>query len=112
MMVRVLESAYGIPKTEVEKAYIKLGDLGDVAFELSTNKKASNLEISEVHTMLVSIAESEGAGSQETKVRKASDLLKKLDNLTAKFVTRMILGTTRLGFTELTIIDAISQSTT
>lgn len=120
MMVRVLENAYNVDKQEINKLYGKLGDLGSVALEIAskdstekpakeTAKRALELEITDVYTKLIELAEIEGAGSQEAKVSKLSALLRTLDNLSAKFVVRIVLGTTRLGFTELTIIDALSN---
>jgi len=58
---------------------------------------------------LQEIAEVSGSGSQDLKINKSAELLKKLDPLSAKYAVRIILGTIRLGFTELTIIDALAQ---
>jgi DNA ligase-1 len=58
---------------------------------------------------LFEIAKIEGSGSQDLKVSKTASLLNKLDPLSAKYVVRIILGTTRLGFTELTVIAALSK---
>jgi len=51
----------------------------------------------------------EGSGSQEGKINRLAALLKQVDALSAKFIVRIVLGTTRLGFTELTVIDALSN---
>ncbi|MFC1756243.1 ATP-dependent DNA ligase, partial [Patescibacteria group bacterium] len=55
------------------------------------------------------IALLEGAGSQDGKVLQLANLLQQVDQLSAKFIVRIVLGTTRLGFTELTVIDALSD---
>lgn len=114
MVIRVIEYAYSKPNQiikaeEVTQKYRECGDLGDVVAIYAPTVK-SKLNILEVYRSLSEIASIEGAGSQENKVKKTAELLKNLDNLSAKFVTRIILGTTRLGFTELTIIDALAQS--
>lgn len=107
MMIRVLAKAY---KTDIEKVkslYKQKGDLGTVAYQLAKNK-GSNLEVSKVYDELVSIAKEGGTGSQERRVEKMAALFGSLDPLSAKFVTRIPLGKLRLGFSDLTIIDALS----
>ncbi len=113
MLIRVLEQAYSTPlkiltTQDIEKLYNVKGDLGNTTFELADQNKYSDLSINEVYERLNEITENEGSGSQEAKVKKTAALLKDLDALSAKFVTRIILGTTRLGFTELTLIDALA----
>jgi DNA ligase-1 len=53
------------------------------------------------------IAQVEGAGSQERKTSLSAKLLHQADPISAKYLVRTILGTTRLGFTELTVVDAL-----
>ena len=108
MMVRILENAYKADKNEIEQKYAKAGDLGDVAYDLAPAQE-SELSVSEVHAKLLELAETTGTGSQESKVIKATAVLAKLDKLSAKYIVRIILGTTRLGFTELTVIDALNK---
>lgn len=107
MMLRALESLYG-NEAEVRSSYAQSGDLGNVAFKLHKNKSQSDLDILQVHEKLVLIAQLEGAGSQDKKITKLVELLGGLSALSAKYLVRIVLGTTRLGFTELTIADALS----
>jgi len=109
MMVKILTEAFDSAEKEVEKIYSELGDLGSVAFKLHTKKTASNVSLKEAHQSLLEIAQAGGSGSQEQKIQKSAKLIKNTDKLSAKFLVRIILGTTRLGFTELTIIDALTQ---
>jgi DNA ligase 1 len=112
MMVKALALAFNVPVSQVDEKYGKLGDLGDVCLEFNNSKiKEAKGEISvqEVHARLMEIAIIEGTGSQEKKLQKTAKLLTQLDHLSAKYIVRIILGTTRLGFTELTVIDALSQ---
>ncbi len=114
MVIRIFASAYATKENsdileKIQKLYSENGDLGSVAYELTPVHKASNITISEIHARFVEIAQSEGSGSQELKVAKTAKLLKELDKLSAKFAIRIILGTTRLGFTELTVLDALSN---
>jgi len=109
MIIRVLEVAYNRKKDEVKKAYAKAGDLGNVAFELAPQKDAGKNSVEKVHKLLIEVALIEGAGSQDAKISKLADILKNLDKRSAKYLIRTVLGTTRLGFSELTVIDALAQ---
>lgn len=105
--------------SEVKSKFRELGDLGTVAYELHTKYKVENNdenikkeispEITEVHKDLLKIAEIEGIGSQDIKINTLAAILKKVDKLSAKYIVRIVLGTTRLGFTELTVVEALSN---
>jgi DNA ligase 1 len=106
MIIRAIAIAYKADIDKVKNLYKEKGDLGLVSFELSKNNK-TNLSVKEVYEKLLESAKFSGEGSQEKRVEKLSDLLKSLDKLSAKFVTRIPLGKLRLGFSEKTIIDAL-----
>lgn len=108
MVMRSLSIAYKIDPKVIEDKYNKEGDLGEVAYSLCHNKKDSNLSVVDIYSLFLDIAQQEGTGSQERKLSKLADLLLKLSPLETKYAIRIILGTTRLGFTEQTIIDALS----
>lgn len=107
MMVRVLSEAYGKDVKEVTELYKKEGDLGVVAENLAKTK-TSGLSVTQVFEKLKKIATDEGEGSQERKVKKTADLLSNLDPTSARYVARIPVGKLRLGFSDKTIIDAIS----
>lgn len=110
MMIRAVASSLKIDNEKVVERYKKLGDLGDVVEYLSKNKKAQNKDVSilDVHVSLLEIAKDSGEKSQERKVDKSAKLLSSLDSKAAKFVVRIMLGKLRLGFSDSTILDAIS----
>lgn len=108
MMLRALALAYDTDITDIATDYGKTGDLGEVAASLCIHKTSSDLTVKEIHSKLTKIAKLGGTGSQETKVGELAGLLKQLDRLSAKYIVRIVLGTTRLGFTELTVIDALA----
>lgn len=112
MVIRALASAYDIDQSLVNQQYKKLGDLGLTANKYASIKyQESGIKaptINDVHNTLLSIAKDDGEGSQERKVEALSELLKSLDPLSVKFVTRIPIGKLRLGFSDKTIIDAIS----
>lgn len=113
MMTRIIEQAFSTLKEanlkgKISTLYKKYGDLGSVVFELKKSGK-SDLSITKVYSKLLEITKIEGTGSQEQKATKACALIKELDPLSAKYVTRIILDTMRLGFTELTIIASLAN---
>jgi DNA ligase-1 len=114
MMFRIIEAALSTPSklvtvAQITEEYKKTGDLGNTIFNLQETEKGGDIEVSELHEALVDISNTEGGGSQEAKVSKTAVLLRLLDRVSAKYLTRIILGTTRLGFTELTVIAALAQ---
>lgn len=118
MIIRAIEAAYSTPKTilnsaEISKVFGDVGDLGNVVEKYSQDSqseiKKSNPTLTELYKKLTEIAEQEGSGSQESKTTKTAALLRSLTPQSAKFVTRIILGTTRLGFTELTVVAALAE---
>ncbi len=97
-------------KFDVEQRYKMIGDLGEVAVEILQNKKTSDkyLSVSEVYARLFTIATSGGTGSQEGKILQMADLINSLDILSAKYIVRIPVGKLRLGFSDVTILDALS----
>ena len=108
MIIRSLEKAYPHAQ-KIDSQFIKVGDLGTVAFDVHKNGTDSGLDIVAVHKKLEEVALIKGSGSQDGKVNKLAGLLQQVDRLSAKYIIRIVLGTTRLGFTELTVIDGLSD---
>lgn len=109
LMLKILENTFPEKRQKLDSLYASAGDLGDVVYELKKSRANGNMSISEAYDKLTDIAIVEGGGSQDTKIQKTSSLLKDLDALSAKYTTRIILGTIRLGYTELTIIAALAN---
>jgi len=110
MVLRSISIAYEKDLEEVTKLYKQLGDVGDVAGKLSTlnsQQSINRMTISDVYSRLVEIAKDGGEGSQDRKIEKFADLIKVLDPLSARFVSRIPVGKLRLGFSEKTILDAL-----
>lgn len=97
----------------VKNKYKQLGDLGltaeDILKELHLNPKQP-LQIIDVFLQLKKIASDEGQGSQDRKVVELVELLEQVDPLSAKYITRIIMGKVRLGFSTMTLLDALSWS--
>jgi len=108
-MIKTLTVYSGKEAEEINKMYSKEGDLGTVGFLISQESKNPTLTLTNVYEKLEEIAAIEGTGSQEKKSQKIISLLQHLDPLSIKFTIRIILGNNRLGFTELTLIDALCK---
>jgi len=110
LMFQVLSQAYQREVDEVKKLFKKTGDLGLTAETLSKMRRKENLDLSvgEVYQRLLEIALDEGEGSQERKIEKMANLLRNVDPLSARFLSRIPLGRLRLGFSDKTILDALS----
>jgi len=108
LMVRVVSRAFSLPEEKVKQEYKKVGDLGELGEKFKTKSHETKLTIADVFQKLYEIANEEGGGSVERKINKMATLLNELDGLSCKYVIRIPLGKLRLGFSELTILDALS----
>lgn len=111
MVIRALAEAYDIFQEEVGKRFRQKGDLGVVAEDLAIIKKGrdkDNISVNEAFKILLKIAEFSGTGSVEQKVGLLAELLKRLDSLSVRYIVRIPLGKLRLGFSDMTVLDALS----
>ena len=106
-IAEVLSRYSSLSKEDIKKRFSKAGDWGDLAEEL-IQKKKSRLSVYGVYDALYEIALIEGLGSQEIKIERLKGLLCQLNFLSAKYVLRVILKKLRLGFSDMTILDALS----
>lgn len=107
MVARSIAIAFDSDLEEITKKYKEVGDMGDLAEQLSINNKSS-VTVSEVFKKLVEVASDSGEGSQDRKIEKFAELLKSLDSLSVRYVARIPVGKLRLGFSEKTVIDALA----
>lgn len=108
MGVKAVAMSLGTEEEKIREEYKKRGDLGDVIVSLKVGKERKNLEVIDVYERLRSLAEDGGSGSQERKISALAKLMLDLDSVSAKFVMRVVLGKLRLGFSEKTLLDALS----
>lgn len=93
--------------------YRRLGDLGLVTEMVTkTHRPPSHPTVNQVYDELLAIAQIQGTGSQEQKLQQLVELYRQLDAQGAKVVTRVVMGTLRLGFSTMTILDALSWAMT
>lgn len=102
--------AYGEDREKVLSLYSKVGDMGLTTQQLSSKFKiqSSKLTVENVFEVLTEIANAKGAGTVAKRITLLSDLLKKVDPISAKHLVRVPLGKTRLGIGDPTILDALA----
>lgn len=111
MMVRAVARMAEMKNAEVTALYKEAGDMGKVVKNLRQSDSIDqrhNLSVMEVYERLEEVAKEGGQGSQERKVASLSNLLSSLNGISAKYVTRVVVGKLRLGFSDKTVLDALS----
>ena len=108
-MLKVLAKLLDKSEETIKKHASKLGDLGLVAQE-SERKIAGKdeLSVTQIAKELKEFEEISGEGAVERKEKKLLRILKNLNALSQKYVVRIILGKLRLGFSDMTLLDAFS----
>ncbi|HEX8965518.1 MAG TPA: ATP-dependent DNA ligase [Patescibacteria group bacterium] len=109
-VAEAIGKAYGESKDHVLTQFDHKGDMGKVAFELAKEHKAraSDITIDGVVKILTEIAKTSGEGTVEKRITLLSDLLKKVDAVSAKYLVRIPLSNLRLGIGDPTILDALA----
>ncbi|MCL6096190.1 MAG: ATP-dependent DNA ligase [Patescibacteria group bacterium] len=111
-VAQAIANAYGLKKEDVFRLYQKLGDMGLAAEQLSSEFRIQNSELTvkEVAGILTEIANTKGEGTVEKRQKLLSDLLQKIDPISAKHLVRIPLGNTRLGIGDPTVLDALATA--
>jgi len=106
-MIKTIADLLGKPESEIQQQAKVAGDLGLVVAQgdWATQEQVS---IQHVYGALHQIEQVSGTGSQEEKNNYLRDLLAQVDPVSAKYIVRIVLGKLRLGFSDMTIIDALS----
>ena len=111
MIIRAALSAMNIEKSYFEKEFKKLGDLGETLEHFKkqySSFEEREMKVDEVYDMFYRLATSSGPGSQEAKISLLSQLVRQLDPLSSRFLARLPTGVIRLGFSDMTVLDAFS----
>ncbi len=110
-MIRAVAKAYEVNEKRVEHELKRTGDLGVVAFVCYHVLKHSNrrmLSVQDAYDALYDLAHASGEGSQEKKIELLADLLRSVEALSARYLARIPLDKLRLGFSDMTMLDALS----
>ncbi len=106
-LVPVVAQLLGKTDKEIQTQAREIGDLGTLLIE-GTWQPVHELSIEDVYKALVEVERISGAGSAEQKAHAMQVLLSNIDQISAKFVARIVIGKLRMGFSDMTIIDALS----
>lgn len=112
LIIKAISKAFNIDEDKVNKLYKEKGDLGIVAEKYSRDSGlniTNEPSILDIFEKLLSIANDSGEDSVERKEDETSKLLKILDPLSVRYLTRIPTGKLRLGFSEKTVIDALAN---
>ena len=106
-MIKILAKLLKKDEKEIKTQAQKLGDLGLVAGQ-GDWQVSEDLTVHQVYDRLHEIEKVSGIGSTEEKINQLEKLLSDLTPEGAKFVVRIVLGKLRLGFSDMTLVDAFS----
>lgn len=106
-MIKVVARRLGKDEASVAQLAKKLGDIGLVVAQGSWQYQAQ-LSVEDVYNELCAIEQLEGTGSQEAKIERLDALFASVDPCSAQYIARIVVGSLRLGFSDMTIIDALS----
>ncbi|MCX6791448.1 MAG: ATP-dependent DNA ligase [Candidatus Gottesmanbacteria bacterium] len=117
LMIRAIALAYVCDENKVRQLFKKFGDLGKSAEDCYharpparqvTEHDNKGYSVHDVFVKLDELARVRGAGSQEKKIGLLADLLSHVDALSSRYIVRIPLDKLRLGFSDMTILDALS----
>jgi len=101
--------AYNTEREEVLMEFDRKGDMGLAVLEFAKHHKSTaDPTVTDVFEILTKIAGTSGDGTVEKKITLLSDVLKKVDSLSAKFLVRIPLANLRLGIGDPTVLDALA----
>jgi len=103
IVARVLE----ISSDELQYRLQQYGDLGTIISHGSWHIQ-EYLDITTVYDQLERFENISGAGSQEEKADYLVQIIQSVTPQSARYIVRIMLGKLRLGFSEMTIVDALS----
>lgn len=112
LIMKALVLATGISQKQIENEWRKTGDLGEVAKRLIPIKKQKTLfsidiTLSKVCSNIRKLADLEGQGTVDKKVKLIAELLTSATAEEAKYIIRTILETLRVGVGAGVMRDAI-----
>ncbi|MCL4330912.1 MAG: ATP-dependent DNA ligase [Candidatus Thermoplasmatota archaeon] len=112
LIITALSGISGKTEDEINNMFMKSGDLGSVAKEITAAKSQNSLfshdlTVETVHSSLLKLASVKGEGSVKNKIRIFQDLLLNGTPDDAQYITRIATGKLRLGVSDATILDAL-----
>ncbi|MCE4602869.1 MAG: ATP-dependent DNA ligase [Desulfurococcales archaeon] len=125
LLIKAIALAYKASESTVERLFKSIGDLGEAAERVARQYRAKRrgrgmgldafmgveeeaLTVNRVYNTLLRIAQAQGEGSRDIKLRLLAGLLAEADPLEAKYIVRFIEGRLRVGIGDATVLDALA----
>jgi DNA ligase-1 len=107
-LINIIATLLDKPNEAVKKELKRVGDLGSLVAHYTWGIESSVLSLVDVERLLQQVLALSGTGSQEARELAVVKILRALDPISAKYVLRIIEGNLRLGFSDMTLLDACS----
>jgi len=106
-MKKILAELLDISPEAITALARQEGDLGKIAAQ-GTWQGSASLTVIELYDALTALEEIVGTGSQDERAVALKKLLHQVSPAEAGLIIRIVLGKLRLGFSDMTLIDALS----
>lgn len=106
-VAKTLADIMGQSEQEILAHAKKMGDIG-LVIAPDAWQAQEDITLLQVYKALCALEQLGGTGSQDEKIKALGTLLKEVDPLSARFIVRIIIGKLRLGFSDMTLVDALS----
>ena len=110
LLISALASAANIEENALKARLVKLGDPGDVAFELLAKSpnalREKHWTLAEVQQFLGALADTAGSGAKKQLLAQE---FARAQPLEAKYLARMLANDLRIGFKESGVEDALAR---
>ncbi|MBC7108805.1 MAG: ATP-dependent DNA ligase [Methanomassiliicoccales archaeon] len=115
LLLKAISFTSGVKEQMIQNLLLKEGDPGNVAQKVFQGKKQTTLfstplTLERVYDNLRKIAEAEGSGSQDLKIKMLADILHDATPVESKYIARIVTGKMRLGVADMTVLDALAQA--
>jgi len=108
-MKKVLAQSLQVSLETINSYTRELGDLGSLFLHHhKTTDVQYDYTVDEMYALLSEFEKIQGIGSHELREVALIELLSKIDPLSGCYIIRILLGKLRLGFSDMTIVDAFS----
>ena len=114
LAIQTIAKATGKSEKEIEADLTKTGDIGETAEKFLGKKtqgtlfKGTVLTVENVYDTLDKMARASGTGSMDRKLNFLAGLLTRATPKEAKYLTRIVTGSLRVGIADMTVIDGLA----
>jgi len=113
LIIKAIASAAGVSTKKVKESVDKTGDAGLTAEQFLQKKPITliplgKLTVEDFFKTLHKISTISGTGSQDQKSNQLVSMYQKSSAKGAKYITRIALGTLRLGVGDMTVLDSLA----